>query len=193
MRRRGAHRSWRELMGAAMNSDGYDPVKPDPSGEFAGEAIAHAIELAGLTPRDIDHVNAHATGTTFGDLAEARAIHRALGDGVPAVYAPKSALGHSLGAAGSGGGHPDGAGPARRDRAAHPQPRGPRPGNRSRRGCRCAAARRTTATPSAIPSRLAGTTSRWSSAPPDAVLRLRQGELTQLLMPRLKKSEHPVR
>jgi 3-oxoacyl-[acyl-carrier-protein] synthase II/beta-ketoacyl ACP synthase len=89
------------VMGAAMNSDGYDAVKPDPSGEFAGDAIAHAIELAGITPRDIDLVNAHATGTTFGDLAEARAIRRALGDGVPAVYAPKSALGHSLGAAGA--------------------------------------------------------------------------------------------
>ncbi len=89
------------VMGAAMNSDGYDPVKPDPSGEFAADAIAHAIELAGITPGDIDLVNAHATGTTFGDLAEARAIHRALGDGVPAVYAPKSALGHSLGAAGA--------------------------------------------------------------------------------------------
>jgi beta-ketoacyl ACP synthase len=89
------------VMGAAMTSDGYDAVKPDPSGEFAGDAIAHAIELSGLTPGDIDLVNAHATGTTFGDLAEARAIHRALGDGVPAVYAPKSALGHSLGAAGA--------------------------------------------------------------------------------------------
>jgi beta-ketoacyl ACP synthase len=89
------------VMGAAMTSDGYDPVKPDPSGEFAGYAIAHAIELAGLSPHDIDLVNAHATGTTFGDLAEARAIRYALGDGVPAVYAPKSALGHSLGAAGA--------------------------------------------------------------------------------------------
>jgi beta-ketoacyl ACP synthase len=89
------------VMGAAMTSDGYDAVKPDPSGEFAGDAIAHAIELSGLAPGDIDLVDAHATGTTFGDLAEARAIHRALGDGVPAVYAPKSALGHSLGAAGA--------------------------------------------------------------------------------------------
>lgn len=89
------------LMGAAMNSDGYDPVKPDPSGELAGEAITRAIGWAGLRPRDIDLINAHATGTTFGDLAEARAIRRALGDSIPAVYAPKSALGHSLGAAGA--------------------------------------------------------------------------------------------
>ena len=90
------------LMGAAMTSDAYDAIKPDPSGEPAGDAIHRAIELAGLAPADIDHVNAHATGTTFGDLAEARAIRLALGDHhMPAVYAPKAALGHSLGAAGA--------------------------------------------------------------------------------------------
>jgi meromycolic acid 3-oxoacyl-[acyl-carrier protein] synthase II len=89
------------LMGASMTSDGYDAVKPDPSGEQAGDAIARAIELAGLQPTDIDHVNAHATGTTFGDLAEAHAIRHALGEHTPAVYAPKAALGHSLGAAGA--------------------------------------------------------------------------------------------
>jgi 3-oxoacyl-[acyl-carrier-protein] synthase II/beta-ketoacyl ACP synthase len=89
------------LMGAAMTSDGYDSVKPNPDGEAAGEAIARAIELAGLTASDIDHINAHATGTTFGDLAEARAIGRALGDHMPAVYAPKAALGHSMGGSGA--------------------------------------------------------------------------------------------
>jgi 3-oxoacyl-[acyl-carrier-protein] synthase II/beta-ketoacyl ACP synthase len=89
------------VMGAAITSDGYDAIKPDPSGERAGDAIAHAIELAGLTPADIDHVNAHATGTKSGDLAEARAIRRVLGDHTPAVYAPKAALGHSFGAAGA--------------------------------------------------------------------------------------------
>jgi 3-oxoacyl-[acyl-carrier-protein] synthase II/beta-ketoacyl ACP synthase len=89
------------LMGASMTSDGYDVVKPEPSGERAGDAIARAIELAGLQPTDIDHVNAHATGTSFGDLAEANAIRHALGGHTPAVYAPKAALGHSLGAAGA--------------------------------------------------------------------------------------------
>ncbi len=67
------------LMGASMTSDSYDVVKPDPNGERAGDAIARAIELAGLQPTDIDHVNAHATGTSFGDLAEANAIRHALG------------------------------------------------------------------------------------------------------------------
>ncbi len=89
------------LMGAAITSDGYDVVDPDPSGEYAGDAISRAITLAGLTPTDIDHVNAHATGTKHGDLAEARAIRHALGDHAAAVYAPKAALGHSLGAAGA--------------------------------------------------------------------------------------------
>ena len=89
------------LMGSAVTSDGYDFVKPDPSGERAGDAITRAIEVAGLVPTDIDHINAHATGTTFGDLAEARAIRRAFGTHMPAVYAPKAALGHSMGAAGA--------------------------------------------------------------------------------------------
>lgn len=89
------------LMGAGITSDGYDNVQPDPEGQRAGDAISRAIELAGLTPTDIDYVNAHATGTKEGDLAEARAIRRAMGSHSPAVYAPKAALGHSLGAAGA--------------------------------------------------------------------------------------------
>lgn len=89
------------LMGASTNCDAHDAVQPDPTGETAAAAIARAVDLAGLQPADIDHVNAHATGTTLGDLAEARAIRRALGGHDPAVYAPKAALGHSLGAAGA--------------------------------------------------------------------------------------------
>lgn len=89
------------LMGTAITSDAYDDVNSDPSGERAGDAITHAIDLAGLSPTDIDHVNAHATGTPLGDLAEARAIRRAFGAHNPAVYAPKAALGQSLGAAAS--------------------------------------------------------------------------------------------
>ena len=58
-------------------------------GERAGDAITRAIELAGLTPADIDHLNAHATGTTFGDRAEARAIRNALGDHNPASMPPR--------------------------------------------------------------------------------------------------------
>ncbi|MDT7721895.1 MAG: beta-ketoacyl synthase [Mycobacterium sp.] len=89
------------LMGAGITSDGYQAVAPDPNGEQAGHAITRAIQLAGLTPADIDHVNAHATGTTVGDLAEAKAIKQALGMHTSAVYAPKAALGHSVGAVGA--------------------------------------------------------------------------------------------
>jgi len=89
------------VMGAGITSDGYDPVGPDPTGERAGDAITRAVQLAGLTPADIDHINAHATGTVDGDLAEAHAITNALGRHTPVVYAPKSALGHSIGAAGA--------------------------------------------------------------------------------------------
>jgi beta-ketoacyl ACP synthase len=89
------------LMGAGITSDGHHLVAPDPKGERAGHAIARAIQLAGLAPGDIDHVNAHATGTTDGDLAEATAINNAFGAHRPAVYAPKAALGHSIGAVGA--------------------------------------------------------------------------------------------
>ncbi len=53
------------------------------------------------SPADIDHINAHATGTQVGDVAEGKAINNALGSHRPAVYAPKSALGHSVGAVGA--------------------------------------------------------------------------------------------
>jgi beta-ketoacyl ACP synthase len=89
------------LMGASITSDGFHMVAPDPNGERAGYAITRAIQLADLTPADIDHVNAHATGTSVGDLAEGKAINNALGSNRPAVYAPKSALGHSVGAVGA--------------------------------------------------------------------------------------------
>jgi beta-ketoacyl ACP synthase len=91
------------LMGASITSDGYHMVAPDPNGDRAGHAMSRAIQLAGLSPSDIDHVNAHATGTTMGDLAEGKAINNALGPhgGNAAVYAPKAALGHSVGAVGA--------------------------------------------------------------------------------------------
>ncbi|MGK2881461.1 MAG: 3-oxoacyl-ACP synthase KasB [Mycobacterium sp.] len=89
------------IMGASVTSDGYHIVAPDPNGEQAGHAITRAIELAGLSPTDIDHVNAHATGTSVGDVAEGKAINNALGTHQPAVYAPKAALGHSVGAVGA--------------------------------------------------------------------------------------------
>jgi beta-ketoacyl ACP synthase len=89
------------LLGASITSDGFHMVAPDPNGERAGYAMTRAIQLAGLQPTDIDHVNAHATGTSVGDVAEGQAINNAMGGHRPAVYAPKSALGHSVGAVGA--------------------------------------------------------------------------------------------
>ena len=89
------------IMGASVTSDGYHMVAPDPNGEQAGQAITRAVHLAGLQPGDIDHINAHATGTSVGDVAEGKAINTAMGSHRPAVYAPKSALGHSVGAVGA--------------------------------------------------------------------------------------------
>jgi beta-ketoacyl ACP synthase len=89
------------LMGASITSDGFHMVAPDPNGSRAGYAMTRAIQHAGLLPTDIDHVNAHATGTTVGDVAESIAINHALGSHQPAVYAPKGALGHSVGAVGA--------------------------------------------------------------------------------------------
>ncbi|MEU1980561.1 KasA/KasB family beta-ketoacyl-ACP synthase [Nocardia sp. NPDC019395] len=88
------------LLGAGITSDGFHLVAPDPEGTGAARAITRAVHTAGLNKQDITHINAHATATPIGDTAEASAINQAVGTH-PAVYAPKSALGHSIGAAGA--------------------------------------------------------------------------------------------
>ncbi len=88
------------LMGAGITSDAFHLVAPDVNGKGAARAITRAIQKAGLTKSDVSHVNAHATATPIGDTAEALAINAAVGDHV-SVYAPKSALGHSIGAVGA--------------------------------------------------------------------------------------------
>lgn len=87
------------ILGAAITSDGFHIVAPEPNGLGVERAMKKAIASAGLTSGDIDHVNAHATSTSVGDLAEARAIARQCPRA--SVYAPKSALGHSIGAVGA--------------------------------------------------------------------------------------------
>ncbi|OFJ52542.1 3-oxoacyl-ACP synthase KasA [Mycolicibacterium grossiae] len=88
------------LMGAGITSDAFHMVAPAADGARAGAAMKRALETAGLSPSDIQHVNAHATATPIGDTAEANAI-RVAGVEHAAVYAPKSALGHSIGAVGA--------------------------------------------------------------------------------------------
>lgn len=88
------------LLGAGITSDAFHMVAPAADGVRAGRAMTRSLELAGLSPADIDHVNAHGTATPIGDAAEANAI-RVAGCDQAAVYAPKSALGHSIGAVGA--------------------------------------------------------------------------------------------
>lgn len=89
------------VAGAATTSDAHHVTAPDPSGEGAARSIVLALRDAGLTATDIGHVNAHATSTPLGDVAEVRALHAALGDHRPVVTATKSCTGHLLGAAGA--------------------------------------------------------------------------------------------
>jgi len=89
-----------KLAGAGGTSDGYDLVAPHPEGEGAQRAIGAALRDAGLSAADVGHVNAHATSTPVGDIAEAAAILEAIGDHA-AVTATKSQSGHLLGAAGA--------------------------------------------------------------------------------------------
>ncbi|WP_019869039.1 beta-ketoacyl-ACP synthase II [Salinispora oceanensis] len=96
---RGA-RVYARLAGAGITSDGYDIVQPHPEGIGAVRAIAKAIADADIDRNDIMHVNAHATSTPVGDMAEIKALRQALGDH-PVLTATKSMSGHLLGAAGA--------------------------------------------------------------------------------------------
>ncbi|GEL25181.1 3-oxoacyl-ACP synthase [Pseudonocardia sulfidoxydans NBRC 16205] len=88
------------LAGYGLTSDGYHITGPDPSGAGQSRAMLKAVQTAGLEPSDITHVNCHATSTVAGDVGEAAAVRKALGD-QPVLTAPKSALGHLVGAAGA--------------------------------------------------------------------------------------------
>jgi 3-oxoacyl-[acyl-carrier-protein] synthase II len=88
------------LAGAGITSDAHHITGPDPTGAGQIRAILKAVSAAGLQPADIDHVNCHATSTVVGDLGEAAAIQQALGNDV-VLTAPKSSIGHLVGAAGA--------------------------------------------------------------------------------------------
>src|SRR3954452_9423629 len=96
---RGA-RVYARLAGAGITSDGYDIVQPDPQGAGFVRAIGKALADADLTGADIAHVNAHATSTPVGDMAEIAGLRAAIGDH-PVLTATKSMTGHLLGAAGA--------------------------------------------------------------------------------------------
>jgi 3-oxoacyl-[acyl-carrier-protein] synthase II len=99
---RGA-RVYAELAGAGISADGHHIAQPEPEGRGAAAAVRLAVVDADVAATDIVHINAHATSTPQGDIAESRAIRSALGsavDGV-AVSGTKSMTGHLLGGAGA--------------------------------------------------------------------------------------------
>ena len=92
-----------EIVGQGLTSDGYHIAAPDPDGAGVQRAIKFALRDAGLSTKDIVHLNAHATSTPAGDVAEANALRAALGNDADhvAVSATKSMTGHLLGGAGA--------------------------------------------------------------------------------------------
>jgi 3-oxoacyl-[acyl-carrier-protein] synthase II len=92
-----------ELVGQGLSSDGFHIAAPDPEGAGVQRAIKFALADANLSTKDIVHLNAHATSTPAGDVAEAHALRLALGSDADhvAVSATKSMTGHLLGGAGA--------------------------------------------------------------------------------------------
>jgi 3-oxoacyl-[acyl-carrier-protein] synthase II len=91
-----------EILGYGQSADAFDLVAPDPEGNGVRLAFERAFKSAGITPADVDYINAHGTSTPIGDPAESRAIEKAFGEHVSklAVSSTKSMHGHALGAAG---------------------------------------------------------------------------------------------
>jgi 3-oxoacyl-[acyl-carrier-protein] synthase II len=101
-RRRGA-RIYAELIGYASTCDAFHVTAPHPEGDGAARAMIRAMARAKVTPQQIDYINAHATSTPTGDVAESRAIARALGEYASTVpiSSTKSMIGHLTSAAGA--------------------------------------------------------------------------------------------
>jgi 3-oxoacyl-[acyl-carrier-protein] synthase II len=99
---RGA-RIYAEVLGYAANSDAFHMAAPDPEGAGAFRCMKWALESAGVSPGEIDYINAHGPGTVVGDPIETKAIKRLFGDRayqIP-VSSTKSMVGHALGGAGA--------------------------------------------------------------------------------------------
>ena len=91
------------VAGAGMSSDGYHIAAPEPEGKGAARAISKALQSAEIKSSQVSHINAHATSTPVGDIAESKALNLALGKSLDniIVSATKSMTGHLLGGAGA--------------------------------------------------------------------------------------------
>lgn len=92
-----------EIVGYGCSSDAYHITSPSEDGSGAARAMTNAMKEAGVTPAQVDYINAHGTGTHHNDLFETRAIKLAFGSdaGNVAISSTKSMIGHLLGAAGA--------------------------------------------------------------------------------------------
>ena len=92
-----------EIAGYGATADAYHITSPDPEGRGAAKAMELAMKEAGITPADVDYINAHGTATPLNDKYETAAIRRAFGEaaGKVAVSSTKGVTGHLLGAAGA--------------------------------------------------------------------------------------------
>ncbi len=101
-KKRGA-KIYAELVGGSVTSDAHHITAPDPEGTGAARAVTAALKQANAKPEDVVHINAHATSTPVGDIAEYTALLRVFGDHLSniAVSATKSSTGHLLGGAGA--------------------------------------------------------------------------------------------
>jgi len=89
-----------EVIGFGMSADAYHMTAPSEEGTGASLSISRAISDAGISTNDIDYINAHATSTPLGDLAECNAV-KSIFDSPPPISSTKSMTGHTLGAAGA--------------------------------------------------------------------------------------------